>query len=366
MVFHHKLKAARIMAITFAALLIFCADSFSSGAVIGKVSLSGKALQGATVGLYSVAGGRVTGKPDYLCAATGADGSFDIQVAPGQYFMIAWKYADPAKPGAEGDVYSYYGGNPVVAGEGERINVGVSVAPIVPVAETAKPGGTGIRGRVYAEGKPLSRTRVTLYQDASTIFRGIGYASAVTNDQGDFSFTLEPGEYYVIARKRMGDDRMGPLGQGDFFGFAHDNPVKVEKDRFTVISVSATGKNLKVKEGGQDVTLGGTVKAGNTTIGGVIRDKTGKPVAKVYAMAYRDSMMTQKPDFISAATGEDGAYSISLSEGGEYFIGARNTMGGPAERGDLLGRYSGNEDHSVKISTGQKVGGVEIVVEPVE
>ncbi len=115
------------------------------------------------------------------------------------------------------------------------------------------------------------------------------------------------------------------------------------------MSINASTKFDKVKQGGQDITLGGTVQAGGTTISGVIRDKSGKPVAKVYAAAYRDSMMTMKPDFISTSTGADGAYTISLSEGGEYYIGARNTIGGPAERGDLLGRYAGNEDHMVKI-----------------
>jgi hypothetical protein len=41
-------------------------------------------------------------------------------------------------------------------------------------------------------------------------------------------------------------------------------------------------------------------------------------------------------------------------------------MGGPAERGDLLGKYDGNEDHSVKMRTGEKRKGIDIVVEPVE
>lgn len=349
-----------------ALLLFLTGTAFAGGTILGKVSSQEKGLAGATVSLYSVAGGRVSGPADYEVAQTAADGSFEIVVAPGQYFLVAKKFADPAKPGAAGDIYSYFGGNPVVVGEGEKINVGVNGTPIVPPAEKTRKGGTGIRGKIFAEGKPLSRARVTLYQDASTIFRGIGYASTVTSEQGDFSFSLEPGEYYVIARKRLAEEKMGPLSAGDLFGFAHDNPVKVEQDQFTMVSVNASSKHVKVKQGGQDMTLGGTVKAGGTTISGIIRDKAGKPVSKVYAAAYRDSMMTQKPDFISAVTGPDGVYTISLSEGGEYFIGARNTLGGPAERGDLLGRYAGNEDHVVKLATGDKLSGIDIVVEPVE
>ena len=90
------------------------------------------------------------------------------------------------------------------------------------------------------------------------------------------------------------------------------------------------------------------------------------PVANIFAAAYRDSMMTQKPDFISSPTGPDGVYTISLSEGGEYYIGARNTLGGPAEKGDLLGRYGGNEDHVVNLKTDEKLTHIDIVVELVE
>jgi hypothetical protein len=339
--------------------------AWAGGTIQGKISHQEKGVAGATVSLYAVAGEKITGPADFELAKSAEDGSFTIVAKPGSYFLVARKFTDPAQPGA-GDLFAYYGGNPVVIEEGKTITVGVNAAPILPVEVKSKSGGTGIRGRIFADGQPLGRTRVTLYQDAATIFRGIGYASAVTNDKGDFSFNLEPGEYYVIARKRVGEDKMGPLVVGDFFGFAHANPVPVEADRFTMININASVKHLKVKQGGQDITLGGTVTAGGTTISGVLRDKSGKPVAKVYAAAYRDAMMTMKPDFISAPTGPDGVFTLSVAEGGDYYIGARNTIGGPAERGDLLGRYAGNEDHVVHIATDEKLSGIDIVVEPVE
>ena len=356
------LSRKTLLLLTLLAGLILPAPALCAGTISGKVSYQEKGLPGATVALYAVSAGRVTGPPDYAAAKTAEDGSFEVAVKPGQYFLLVRKAASDS----EGEIFAYYGGNPVVVGEGEKINVGVNGALALPVEAKTKAGGTGIRGRIYADGKPLGRARVTLYQDPSTIFRGIGYASVLTSEQGDFSFSLEPGEYYVIARKRMDGEKMGPLAEGDFFGFAQDNPVKVTKEVYSVISVNASSKHAKVKQGGQDITLGGTVKAGGTTISGVVRDKSGKPVAKVHAAAYRDSMMTQKPDFISAPTGPDGVYTISLSEGGEYYVGARNTLGGPAERGDLLGRYAGNEDHMVKIANDEKLTGIDVVVEPVE
>lgn len=354
------------LALLLLACLPLCAEA-SGGAIKGKVNAQGKPLAGAVVSFYAKYEGGFRGKPDAESKPTGADGAFEVAVPKGRYYVIARKAfkGTPVSLKA-GDYYAYYGGNPVVAGEGDSITIGINCSEVVDVGDPKQPGGTGIRGRVFADGKPLDRARVTLYQDGETIFRGIGYASGLTNAKGEFSFNLEPGTYYVVARKRAGNDKMGPLGGGDFFGYAHDNPIEVGKDSYTVISVNSVNKLVKVKEGGEGVTLGGTVKAGETVVSGVIRDKDGKPVKGVYAAAYRDSMMTQKPDFISAKTGPDGSYTMQLSGGGEYFVGARNTIGGPAEKGDLLGKYDGNEDHAVRLKIGDKVKGVDIVVEVVE
>jgi len=356
-----------VLAMLVLAIAPHASFAAGDGVVKGKVNYQGKPLEGATVYLYADYKGGFKGKADYQAGPTKPDGLFEVAPAAGRYYLVASKQLKGV--GGElvsGDFYSYYGGNPVTVGGGETINVGINCSPVMDTGGKYKAGGTGLRGKVYADGKPLDRARVTLYQDGETIFRGIGYASVLTSKEGEFSFNLEPGEYYIVARKRAGEDRMGPLGEGDFFGFAHDNPVEVKPDSYTVVAINTVNKLVKVKDGGQEVTLGGTVKAGETVIEGIVKDKAGKPVAGVYASAYRDSMMTQKPDFISKVTGVDGTYTISLSGGGEYFVGARNTIGGPAEKGDLLGRYAGSEDHSVNIKTGEKLKGVDITVEVVE
>jgi hypothetical protein len=122
----------------------------------------------------------------------------------------------------------------------------------------------------------------------------------------------------------------------------------------------------KGKEGEDGLTLTGTAKTGETRISGTVRDLRGRPVAGIYVSAYRDSMMISKPDYISRVTGPDGSYVVDLAEGGEYYIGARNTLGGPAEKGDLLGKYSGDEEHRVAVKNGEKRSGVDIIVERVE
>lgn len=334
----------------------------------GKVNYQGQPLKGARVSLYDSAEKGFRGPPVYRSEATPEDGSFRVDVRPGTYFLVAHKLAGegPERELAPGDHFAFYGGNPVVVPEGETIHIGINASPLVAAAEKSLPGGTGIRGTVYADGEPLAQARVVLYQDASTIFRGIGYASVVTNAQGQFTINLEPGNYFVVARKRVGEDRLGPLETGDLFAFAHENPIGVTEGSFTVIAMNAVTKLTKVKEGGQEVTLGGTVKSGETVIEGRVLDPQGKPVPGVFVGAYRDSMMIYKPDFISNRTGPDGTYRVHLSEGGEYFLIARDTMGGPAEKGDRLGRYAGNEDHSVTLETGHKAEGIDITVEVVE
>lgn len=363
------MKTGFIAAITalFSLMLPFMASAGDGGVIKGKVNYEGKPLEGAYVYLYSGYEAGFGEGAAYKAGPTGADGAFQVETAPGSYFLVAKKFVKGSDGVlAAGDFYAFYGGNPVKAVTGDEINIGINCSPIMDAGDQHIEGGTGIKGRVYSDGKPLSRARVTLYQDGDTIFRGIGYASMMTNDNGDYAFNLSPGTYFIVARKRVGNDKMGPLTEGDLFAFAHNNPVKVVDGSFTTVSMSAVTKLIKVKESGQAVTLGGTVKAGETTVSGKVVDKAGKPVSGVFVSAYRDSMMIYKPDFISQVTGPDGAYTINLSEGGEYFIGARDTIGGPAEKGDLLGRYAGNEDHSVVLKDGEKVSGIDVVVESVE
>ncbi len=283
---------------------------------------------------------------------------------PGQYFLIARRIRKGgARPGP-GDYFAYYGGNPVVLATGEEIDISVSVNPVIDVGQGRIGGGTGIRGRVFDDGKPLDRARVVLYQDAATIFRGMGYASTFTTGTGDFSFNLEPGTYFVLARKRAGEERFGPLAAGDLFAYAPDNPVEVEEGSYTVVSMNAITKLEKPKAGVAELSLGGTMKGGGTSIEGMVRDAAGSPVAGVYVSVFRDPMMIAKPDFI-ATTGPDGRYRVSLSGGGEYFVGARNTLGGPAVKDDLLGRFGGSGDHPVVLKSGEKRTAVDIVVERV-
>jgi len=362
-VMHRGAAAVQVTAILLVATTVGAAD----GSLKGKVSFRDKPLAGVVLQLWADWRGGFRGTPA-ATATAGADGAFSITAPEGRYFVLlrSANSALDAAPAA-GEHFAFYGGNPVALAPGEGLSIGINAATVISPEQASIPGGTGIRGRVFVDGTPLDRARVTIYQDGETIFRGMGYASALTTADGSFSFTIEPGTYWVVARKRTVDDRMGPLNAGDLFAFAPGNPVAVGAGVFSVVALNAAAKQVnKVKDGGQEVTLDGTVKAGGTVVSGVVRDAAGKPVRGLYVGAYRDSMMIYKPDFISNLTGEDGAYTLTLAGGGEFFIIARNTLGGPAEKGDLLGRYAGNENHSVAVKAGEKLVGIDIVAEKVE
>lgn len=359
----------RLLAAALALLFAAASHGAESGVVKGKVTHGGVPVEGAYVNFFKDASQGMGAKPDFRAGPTPADGSFELPMTDGSWFLIAFKKIKGGEgPLEAGDLFAFYGGNPVVTSPGEAISVGINAPPIMPVPEKFIAGEeSGLKGVVYQDGEPVQGARVTLYQEADTIFRGIGYASTMTGPGGKFSLHLEPGKYYAVARKRLAEgDKLGPLSTGDLFAFSHENPLEIKAGGFTVISLNAVAKMSKVKEGGQEVTLGGTVKAGVTTISGVVKDASGKPVAGIHVGAYRDSMMIYKPDFISNQTGADGAYTIHLSGEGEYFLLARDTMGGPALKGDRLGKYNGNEDHSVKMKTGDKLANIDITVEIVQ
>jgi hypothetical protein len=55
---------------------------------------------------------------------------------------------------------------------------------------------------------------------------------------------------------------------------------------------------------------------------------------------------------VSVPTGADGNFSLFLSDGGTYYIGARSAFGGPLEPGEWVGTFDGQADHSVTVTRG--------------
>ena len=349
----------------FALLIIFSIFSISNaiaaptGKVEGRVMFHDKPVGGALVYAYLDPGNLFSKLPDSGPVTTGPDGRFVMELPRGRYYFAAKKKGTGTKEILEpGDLYSFYGGNPILADPARAAKITLNMVAKPPLKESAasKDDKGGVEGVVTFDGQPLDGVVLYIYLDTNDNFRGLGYyMSPPTGVDGSFKMRMNPGTYYIIARKRMGGSLAGPLHEGDYFGYLDTNPVVVDKGRITRVELPVVRKVERNSPGGQ----------GRTAITGVIKDKDGKPVSGAYACLYKNEAMTDRPALVSKQTGEDGRFEVEIPLGGKYYVGARGAIGGPLEPGQLWGRYTGSQDHSVRVDTGNTVDGLEIVVEKV-
>jgi hypothetical protein len=301
------------------------------------------------------------GEAPVASGATDRDGNASFDLPPGRYFLVAqWRGdGDYARRPAPGDRYAYFGGNPVHAARGEarEIFIGLEEFPPPPGPVGEPQGGTGVAGLVLSGGRPAEGARVFAYLRTETAFRDPGFAaSAPTGPDGSFVLELPPGSYYILARRREGGGVAGPMRKGDLFGYYPGNPVVVPPGRYERISVPATLLKLR----NQPAYSGGYRAA--AFVEGRILGADGKPRAGVYAALYDNPALLNRPVFLSDVTGQDGVYRLPVPVPGTYFLGARSGYGGSPIPGDLYGRYEGNPEHRVVLRDGDRLVGVDIVV----
>lgn len=306
-------------------------------------------------------------EPGETPAASGVSdgqGTAGFALPPGRYFLSAqWRGdGDSARPLAPGDRYAWFGGNPVHADRGAAREVFLGLeevqAPPGPLGEPA--GGSGVAGVVLSGGKPVEGAHAFAYLRTESAFRDLGFAvSAPTGPDGSFLLELPPGRYYFLVRKREGGGVAGPMRKGDLFGYYHANPVTVTGGGYQRISIPATALRLR-----NAPSYSGGYQAA-AFVEGKILGIDGKPRAGVYAALYDNPDLLNRPVFLSDVTGQDGAYRLPVPVPGRYYLGARSGYGGSPAPGDLYGRYEGNPEHAVVLREGDRLGGLDIVVEVV-
>jgi hypothetical protein len=319
-----------------------------------------------------VAGARVewrnspdaAGIPPAVSGATDDRGNASFDLSPGRYFLVVhWRRdADYSRPMAPGDRFAYFGGNPVYAAPGPPRDLYVGLEEFLPADPPvpAPPGGTGVAGRVTAGGSPVPGVTVGAYLRTETAFRDLGFAaSAPTAEDGSFLLDLPPGNYYLVARKRASGAVAGPLRKGDRFGYYPANPVSVAAGLYAQVTIPVT--SLKMRN---TPAWSGEYEAASS-IEGRILDAGGRPRKGVYAALYDNPDLLNRPVFLSDVTGEDGRYRLPVPVAGRYHLGARSGYGGSPAPGDLYGRYEGNPDHSVTVKEGDRLTGIDIVVNEV-
>lgn len=336
--------------ISFIALLLMPMLPLSAATISGKATVDGDAVSGVEVSAYPVKALNFSEPSNYISKATLADGLFSMDLPPGEYYMLA-----------EGkELFSFYGRNPVTVPKQGLKEVNLLMLPDNLKAPDGKSEvETGVAGYVSIDGEPVAGAVAMIYTDLSKQLKGMGLGWISPSDEaGYFEAPIPVGTYYLVVRVRKNGQMAGPLKAGDLFGYLPGNPLTVNEGRVTRVHIPLLEVPEKVSRHASNLF-------GNTSISGRILDSTGDPVAGLQVLLYEDSMMLNRPLFVSQKTDADGRYQLSFPKGGHYYLAARSELGGTPAPGELYGRYQGTPDHSIEIETGKMLEGVEIVVDEV-
>lgn len=331
-------------------LLFFAAPALAASGVKGRIAWEGQLVPGITVRAYHAIADIAAGKEVAASSASSLDGTYELNLPPGEYYLTARDYE--GRPTA-GKHFCYYSGGPVKVTAGLFATVGFNLIRI-PAEDAAVVGETtGIRGSITYQGEALEKCYLYVYRDASKGFRGPAYFVQPV-EKGEFRLRLPPGDYYLLARKRAKGGQFGPIEVGDYFNYYYGNPVKLEKGQTKVVHIE-TITRLEMLEKGDEAPFRGLI--------GTVLGPGGKPAAGLHVFAYRDQTMTGTPDLISTPTGADGRFRLALPTDGPWYLLARKSFGGPAEEGELYGKFQGSPDHSAQLKPTETEREVTIRVE---
>jgi hypothetical protein len=316
----------------------------------GKATVSSGAIAGVVVMAYPAEALVFDGPAPHASKTTTDDGLFSLELPGGRYYLFA-----------EGEQLSaFYGRNPITVPEEGLSDVNLLLTPInLPGPEEPTTLETGVAGTVSLDGQPVQGAIVTVYPDLSSQLKGMGLGMAApTDEQGYFELPLVAGTYYLVVRVRHNGQMAGPLKAGDLFGYLAGNPLVLKPDDPARVHIPLIEVPEKVSRHAANLF-------GNTSISGVVRDQKGEPVAGLQVLLYDDSMMLNRPLYVSQKTDVDGRYQLSFPKGGHYYLAARDELGGTPAPGEFYGRYQGTPDHSIEIETGKSLEEIEIVVDEV-
>ena len=331
-------------------LLLLPSLAFAAAGIKGRVAWRGQLVEGLKVHAYRSMADLVADQPLAISEPTGVDGTYQLDLPPGNYFLMACDYSGQPQPGKH---FCYYSGSPVqVASKGFR-QVGFNLIKIPEQAAPKSGKRSGLQGRISYQGEPLEQSYLYIYQDYQKNFKGPAYFIQPVA-RGNFRLSLPPGEYYVLARKRARGGQFGPIEIDDNFNYYYGNPVQIKAGEVQQIELE-TIKRLAMLEEEEQAFQGVT---------GRVVGPEGQGVAGLRVFAYQDQQMSGMPRFFSPATDENGYFQLQIPEFGSYHLLARKSFGGPAADGELYGKYEGNAEHQVHLSVKQPIREIRIDVAP--
>lgn len=324
--------------------------------VRGRAAWNGEPVAGVTVYAYRDFDRGPGEEPAGRSGPTPTDGTFSLELPAGSYILVGAK-TDGRDLAAlrTGDLFCYFGGNPVRVEPGRATVVGLGLFPVGD--DPAADDTYGISGTVYdGNGKPLPGAVVYLYKSPADGFKGMPGVFARTRPDGTFQLRVRKGAFFVVARKRETGELFGPTRPGDHFGYYARNPVVLAEGERKGIRIDALPRvDIREKYGdGYEPPDGISVRVRAV-------DPGGNPLPGIRILAYRTGAMTGFPAVVSEKTGADGSVELAVTEEGRYYLLARERLGGPAD-GEWYGKYGGSKDHAVEVSRGMQ-GTMTIVLE---
>jgi hypothetical protein len=335
----------------FCLLLLFVTSpALAASGVKGRVAWRGEVVPGLKVRAYLSIADIPREKAVAVSAPTAQDGTYALELPPGSYYLTARSSEGTPAPG---DYFCYYSGAPVRVTDGAWTNVGFNLVRIPKEAPPQPAPASGIRGEITFQDEPLERAYLYVYKEPGEGFKGPGYFIQPV-EKGSFRLRLPPGEYWLLARKRLKGGQYGPIEIGDHFNYYHGNPVRIEPGTVREVKIE-TITRLSMLEEGEAVPFRG--------IRGRVLGPGGKPAAGIHVFGYREPAMTGTPEIFSAPTGADGTFRLPLAGPGRWYLLARQSFGGPAGEGELYGRFGGERGEAVTFGANDTVREVTIHVE---
>lgn len=183
--------------------------------IFGQLSYQDEPLEKAYLYVYQDADKYFKG-PGYFIQPV-ANGSFRLNLPPGEYYLLARKRERGGQfgPIETGDFFNYYYGNPVRIAPGQMHEVKIETVTRQSMLEEDVVDFQGIRGQVVdAAGQPRAGLYVFAYRDAAMTGTP-DFFSAPTGADGRFELSLpDKAPYYLLARQAFG----GPAGEDELYG----------------------------------------------------------------------------------------------------------------------------------------------------
>ena len=185
-------------------------------AIRGEISFQGEPLSRSYLYVYQNANKGFKG-PAYFVQPV-ANGSFRLNLPPGDYYLLARKRERGGQfgPIEIGDYFNFYHGNPLHVEAGRIHEVKIETITRLSMLEEELPGEfSGVRGQVLDHSQqPMAGLYVFAYRD-SAMTGTPDFFSAPTGDDGRFELALpDAGPFYLLARQAFG----GPAAEGEPYG----------------------------------------------------------------------------------------------------------------------------------------------------